>query len=89
MGTISCFCGCSFSDGLVPSPHEWKLISEANLEQAINEIEELDWQAAFAGDKADWAIRDRALPVYKCPHCERMLIFENGLDKQAVSYLRE
>jgi hypothetical protein len=89
MGTIHCPGGHTFSDGQIPCPYEWKLISDENLDVALDEVENLDWKAEFAGDKADWAIRGRSLITYRCPHCERMLVFEHGIDKPATSYRRE
>jgi hypothetical protein len=89
MGTIHCPCGRTFSDGAIPCPHEWTLISEGDLFAALDEIEQLDWKAEFAGDKADWSIRSRSSIAYRCPHCERMLVFEDGIDKRATSYRRE
>ncbi|WP_447724002.1 hypothetical protein [Sphingomonas koreensis] len=52
-------------------------------------MEELDWTAEFVGDKADWALSSRGHATYRCPHCARMLIFEDGFDKPATSYRRE
>jgi hypothetical protein len=89
MGTIHCPGGHIFSDGEIPSPFEWQLISEANFEEALSEVEALDWKAEFAGDKADWAFRSRGHTTYRCPHCERILVFEQGIDKPATSYRRE
>lgn len=89
MGTIHCPGGHSFSDGVIPCPYEWNLISDEHLDAALDEIEGLDWNAEFAGDKADGAIRGRSHIAYRCPHCERLLVFENGIDKPATSYRRE
>jgi len=89
MGTIHCPGGHTFSDGEIPCPYEYQLLSEAHFMAALDEVEKLDWQAEYAGDKADWAIRSRSIIAYRCPHCERMLIFENGIDKPATSYRRE
>jgi len=89
MGTIHCPGGHTFSYGLVPCPHQSLLISEEQLEPALNEIEQIDWTREFAGDGLDWILRSRGHVAYRCPHCARLLIFEQGLDKPATSYRQE
>ena len=89
MGTIHCPGGHTFSDGQIPSPYGWLLMSEEQLELAFNEVVELDPKTEYAGDKMQWAILSRGLVTYRCPHCERLLVFEHGLDKPAASYRRE
>lgn len=89
MGTINCGCGKTFSDSEIPCPHGSLLISEARLEQALDEIEGLDRHAEWFCDRVDAVVRLRGAITYRCPHCDRLLVFEDGLDKPAASYRRE
>ncbi|HEV7694407.1 MAG TPA: hypothetical protein VGO52_26460 [Hyphomonadaceae bacterium] len=89
MTTISCPGGHTFSDGEIPSPYAWELISEANLEEATNEIISLIGKGGDLEADIPYAISVRSHSTYICPECRRLLVFENGLDKPAASYKRE
>lgn len=88
MPTINCVGGHSFSDGLIPSPHDWRLLSDEKVESVVEEIERHTREGA---DPA-WAlsvIDQHSLPVVICPMCGRLLLFKDGWDKPAVSYKKE
>jgi hypothetical protein len=90
MATITCPAGHSFSDGQIPSPYEWVLISDENIGRTTDKIIELT--RAGADDVEAWAevvIRSYGYPAYICPECGRLLVFEDGIDKPAASYRRE
>lgn len=89
MATINCPGGHTFSDGELPSPYGWTLISDANLERALDAIigqakadEDVDAQAEVI-------MGSHGLTTYKCPECGRLIVFENGIENPAASYRRE
>ena len=65
------------------------LISEANLEPAVDEITQGIAEGGDVDDYVDQSIRTYGRPTYICPECGRLLIFVNGLEKPANSYLPE
>jgi hypothetical protein len=89
MGKISCKCGHSFSDGQIPCSYQYNLIpdikSEELTEGIINIVEKNDdvWV------RVDYLISDTGLVTYKCPTCNGILIFWNGLENPAVYYKEE
>lgn len=89
MGTIHCRCGHSFSDGELPCPHEWTLLSEIQLGLALDDIIDLAARDCDFEVLSYHAISSRRLPTYQCPECKRLLVFERGLGEPATSYRPE
>ncbi len=89
MATITCHAGHSFSDGEIPSPYAWTLISDVNLEHALDEIIGLAKAGEDADARAEMIMRTYGHPSYICPECKRLLVFENGIANPATSYRRE
>lgn len=89
MATITCPGGHSFSDGQIPSPYAWTLISDANLESALDRI--IDRAKAGKDVEAQTGVIMNAYgyPAYICPECERLLVFDKGIENPATSYRRE
>ena len=36
-----------------------------------------------------FAINQKGIDVYKCPSCERLILFEHGASKAYASYVKE
>ena len=89
MATIHCPGGHSFSDGEIPSPYAYTLISEGNLEVAVEAIVAGIAAGGNVGDQVDAFIRSNGSSTYICPECGRILVFEKGLENPATSYRRE
>ena len=89
MGTITCPAGHIFSDGQVPSPYGWTLISEANVERAVDDIMKLVESGEEVEAEVTFSIFSHGSHTYICPECGRLLVFDRGLDKPSVSYKRE
>ena len=89
MGTIHCPGGHTFSDGEVPSPYGYTLISEEKLDMAVDTIVERVAAGGDIGDNVDAFVRDYGQKAYICPKCGRIIAFYNGIDKPATSYRRE
>lgn len=89
MATISCPGEHSFSDGLIPSPYAWTLISDVNLERALDRIIEQAKAGEDAEAQAGVIMGSLGYPAYICPECKRLLVFENGIENRATSYRRE
>lgn len=89
MSTIHCPAGHKFSDGLIPPPHGWKLISEEKLENAYDQLldhvddrEKFDLQVGLI-------VNDKNFQAYVCPECGRLLVFTGGLSKPTLVYAPE
>ena len=89
MATITCAAGHSFSDGAIPSPFAWTLISDENFERFTDKIIELTRAAEDVDAQAAFVMKSYGYPAYICPECGRLLVFEDGIDKPATSYSRE
>lgn len=90
MGTIRCACRHLFSDGEIPCPYGWTLISDANLGDATDKIVELTKAGEEDAEvRAEVTMRSYGHFAYICPKCSRLLVFEKGLDRPATSYRRE
>jgi hypothetical protein len=89
MGTVTCPAGHSFSDGAIPSPYAWTLISDQNFELFTDKIIELTRAGEDVDAQAASVMKSYGYHAYICPKCGRLLVFEDGLDKPATSYKRE
>jgi len=89
MGTIYCGAGHAFTDIVTPSPHAWTLISDVKFELLLDELMRLVRENEDNETKAGVMMQAYGIPAYICPECGRMVVFENGLNKPAVSYKRE
>ncbi len=89
MATIICSGGHSFSDGEIPSPYEWTLISDINLGDALDKIIGQTRAGADIEAQAGVIMSSYGHIAYICPECKRLLVFENGIENPATSYRRE
>jgi hypothetical protein len=89
MPTIACPGGHIVSDGLIPSPNAWRLISDEKLEDALDEIVAMVKAGEDVDARAASVMSAHSHAAYMCPECGRLLVFENGLDRPATSYRRE
>ena len=89
MATIKCPAEHIFSDGQVPCPHGWTLISESNFDKALDDLLELARKGGDFDGQAMPILASHGLPSYICPECGRLLVFRNGLDKPATIYKPE
>ncbi len=86
MGTVYCVCGKFFGDAEIPSPYLFTLIPDVAIERLA---ESLDSAYKSAQDKEaaiPFLIATHGVTVYMCPHCSRLLVLWNGLDRPAASY---
>jgi hypothetical protein len=88
MGQISCN-GHSFSDGLIPCPYGWKLVSDEKFDAVLNEIVELSKVSCDLELDVVEPFIKHGHQAYICPHCGRLLIFFDGLDNPATIFRRE
>ena len=85
LALIVCPCGERISDADVPNPHLYHLLSDSRMEEVVMEL-----QASGGDDVAlDFIITSHSRSTYECPRCHRLLIFWDGLDRPAASYVRE
>lgn len=89
MANIRCLCGYVFSDGQLPCPHAYTLISDENIEAVIDGLEGLVVGNNDIDAQAGFLINSKGVNTYKCPSCSRLLIFDKGLTKQASIYKKE
>jgi hypothetical protein len=85
MGQISCN-GHSFSDSLIPCPYGWKLVSDEKFDLVLDEIVQLvKVSSDFNLEIIDPFVK-HGHQAYICPHCGRLLVFFNGIDKPATIF---
>lgn len=89
MSTIHCPGGHAFSDNEIPSKVSFHLIPDAIIEPLTATI--ID--AARNNSDAESVIAHRLLTsgidTYRCPHCARIIVFWNGPNAAATSYMQE
>lgn len=88
MSTINCGCGESFSDAEIPSPHLYHVIPDLALGDVVRRMIEL---ARGAGDTTAIfsELEDASTAVYKCPHCGRLLVYDESEQRATKVYARE
>lgn len=88
MATTRCRCGGMFSDGSIPCEEEYHLLSDVVLETVVDKVTTLVREAE---DEAEvfYALRSAATLVYKCPDCERLIVFWDGLSREPRFYKPE
>ena len=89
MPSIHCPGGHSFSDGGIPSPYGFLMISEEKEEPLVDSIMETIEQGDDVEAKISYLLPHHAVRAYKCPECGRLLLFENGLSEALTSYRPE
>ena len=89
MGKVHCPGGHTFSDNGFPCPCEYFLISEPAVEKLAADI----MQDVEVGEDVDLRIQvlisEAGPTAYKCPECGRLLVFWQGTDKTAQSFIPE
>src|SRR5882757_9274917 len=78
MGSIVCPAGHAFSDGLIPSPYAWTLISDEKLFRALDEISAMMRAGKDFDEISTFAKKSHGHQAYICPECGRLLVFEDG-----------
>jgi len=89
MANISCECGHVFSDGQIPCPYEYNLVSDKKGESLTEQIIDVAENEEDIFPKVDYLISQAGTSVYKCPECKGLLVFWNGLEKKASYYKKE
>ena len=86
MATIHCKCGKIFSDGAIPCEHEYHLLADVAVEDLVDKVTAVVAKAEDAQTEVGYAIVSASNPVYKCPFCDRLIIFWEGLSKEPRFY---
>ena len=89
MATIHCPCGNTFGDGEIPSSYLFAMIPDTALEELVEGHLASACKGDAVADEMYSSIQSVSIPAYRCPHCGRMLLFWEGLDKPARSYREE
>ncbi len=86
MSTFRCRCGKTFADTEIPCPHAYSLVADT----AVERLTEAIIQACQQGDDAEarvvFLLGTGGTSVYQCPHCGRLLVFWDGLQRVPVFY---
>jgi hypothetical protein len=86
VANISCSCGNVFSDGQIPCPYEYNLISDEQNEDLTERLVEVVKNEEDVFPKVDYLISRMGVSVYKCPSCGGLLVFWEGLEMEATYY---
>jgi predicted hydrocarbon binding protein len=86
MANISCGCGHVFSDGQIPCPYEYNLIPDNNGEDLTEKVINIVENEEDVFPKIDYLISRMGISVYECPSCGGLLVFWDGLEKDATYY---
>lgn len=89
MGTIHCPGGHEFSDGAIPDHNLYQLIIDEKIDDIVASVANLKNEGDKFIDQVGMLITSASVPVYKCPICGRLLVFENGYGDPATSYKKE
>lgn len=74
MPKLTCRCGEILRYGEIPSPIEWKIISDVAYDQFSGPIDAEDIYAAMES-------------LLRCPHCARLWVFWNGFEAEPQEYI--
>ena len=84
MSKIKCICGEIIEMISVPNPNGFLSVPELSLDQI-----ETDSEAESSVVSVFDAINDRGIQGYRCPNCQRLILFESGRGGEASFYARE
>ncbi len=89
MSTIHCPGGHTFSDGEIPSSLSFHLIPDVSIETLVSDVINAVHSVQDVEAVVTHKLLSSSIDVYKCPHCDRVLIFWNGQTNRSVSYRPE
>ena len=75
MGSIHCPGGHIFSDGEVPSPYLYHLISDEQVEGLVAAITDAIRDGEDVEARIGYLITTRGIDTYRCESCGRLLLF--------------
>jgi hypothetical protein len=77
MGKIACKCGTTLRiSGEIPNPLEWLIISDQDFD-------------AFTGPIDAEQLYHKVKSMLKCPDCDRLWIFWNGMQEPPACYTQD
>jgi len=88
MSKFGCRCGHTIVDIESPCADLWLTIPDEQLWPLVKQLAEIAGKE-HPTDHATAAICDAAIQLYRCPACERLLVFWNGSDEPYRSYVLE
>jgi len=89
MSTIHCPGGHSFSDGDIPSAHEFTLLADSAIEGLVSAIIAAIREGEDVEARVGYLLLTAGLTTYRCPHCRRLLVFWGGDAQPATAYKLE
>jgi acetone carboxylase gamma subunit len=89
MSTFRCRCGKTFADTEIPCAYEYSLVPDTAFERLTEAIIQACQPRNDAEAQVPFLLSSAGIPVYRCPHCGRLLVFWDGLQRVPLFYQPE